>query len=226
MNMNIRYDKEDEQYIDMIYKIAHSYPENTRCAFDDYVNVGLAALHKARQLYDADNPGKVKFITYAYNVIQKDILKEWQNNTNELSCSSYHVVNTPNAKEEVQHQNKTSVSINNHNKDGQTFEGVISASGGSLNKRMKLMDASGSFSPQRYAEQCEISDKVNDILSDLDPQDRDILIKRIYQGETFEYISNQHDISWRTLNYKFHKIVNSLKRKFIEEGLDEYAVRD
>jgi len=221
---NITFNEEDKPYMKMIYGLAHKYAENPRCSFEDYVNVGLMGLHKARQTYK--NNKSTKFSTHAYNVIKNDIMKEWQNNANILSCSPYHIENTENAKEEIEFHNATTISMNAPNKKQPNKTREITPSGfTNYNKTAKAV-ASGSFSPEETAEKFEIIDKVDSILDSLDEDDRDIIIKRMFEGETFQYIAETKDMSWRTVNYRFHKLMESLKPKFIEVGLDIYATRD
>ncbi len=221
--LEIQYPAEDEPYIKMVYEVAHKYAENARCSFDDYVSVGIMALHKAKETFD---PAKgVKFTTHAYGIIDNDIMKEWQNNVNELSCSTYHVKNTEGAKEEVAFQNATIVAMHNRDRDDeQGLEHDISPSGGftSVNKVAKAV-ASGSLSPEEGAQTAEIAEKVDAILDSLDDDDKDIIISRMFQGETFDFIASKMNMSWRSVNYRYHKVKESLKDKFVAAGLDVYA---
>lgn len=220
--LKIEYLPEDEPYIEMVYKIAHKYGENTRCSFEDYVSVGLMALHKARASYD--DKQDVKFQTYAYRLIETAIMKEWQSNANELSCSPYHVKNTEGAKEEVDKQNATVISVHQDIGNGEggplTIQNSISTSG--INSQAHSMP-SGDLSPVEAAEKEEIMRKVDLILDGLDKDDRDIVIRRIFQGETFQYIADVKGMSWRAVNYKFMKIKDELKVKFESAGLDIYS---
>jgi len=220
--LKTEYLPEDRQYIDMVYKIAHKYGENTRCSFEDYVSVGLMALHKARETFNKDEG--VQFQTYAYHLIESAILKEWQANANELSCSPYHVKNTEGAKEEVSRQNATVISVHQDvgGDDGSHFNIQNSISTSGINAQVRNV-ASGAMTPIEAAEQEEIMEKVDDILDTLDKDDRDIIIRRMFQGETFQYIADVKKMSWRTVNYKFHKIKNELKDRFVDAGLDVYA---
>lgn len=222
---DIIFQEEDRPYMKMIYGLAHKYTDNPRCSFEDYVNVGLMGLHRARQTYT--NNKSTKFSTHAYNVIKNDMMKEWQNNANVLSCSAYHIANTKGAKEEIEFQNATTISMNqpNKNQPNKNHREITPSGFTNYNKTAKAV-ASGSFSPEEVAEKSEIIDKVDSILDSIDEDDRDIIIKRIFEGETFQYIAETKDMSWRTVNYRFHKLMESLKPRFIEAGLDIYATRD
>ena len=216
MIVQTQYNKEDEPYIRMIYKIAHGFTENTRCSFEDYVNVGLFALNMAREKFDNKS---ANFQTLAYTMIKNAILAEWQKTSNELSCSAYHINNTEGAKETVKFQNKSKVSLSQ----------TINNASGSKDLTIESMAAdtndmpSGSYSPEEVAEKNEIKEEITVLLSELDKKDRDIIYKRIFDGETFEHIAEANNTSWRRIHYRYNKIKQKLRTRIIERGLDEYA---
>lgn len=222
-NMNtIQHLPEDEPFIKMVYDIAHKYVENPRVSFEDYANVGLMALHKARATYKDDMD--TKFTTYAYNLIERAVMKEWQENANELSCSAYHVKNTEGAKELVGFQNATVLSLSGHLKseDGDLSDIIPSGFSASTQSAKRTL-ASGLQSPEEGAQTAEIIEKVDAILDSLEPQDRDIIYRRMFQGETFETIAQMTGLTWRQAHYKYGKLTESLKDDFVEAGLDIYA---
>lgn len=220
----VQHTKEDEPYIALIYKLAREFSgkTNARISLEDYVNVGLAALHKARQVYEKERPEK--FITLAHTIIHNEMNDEWAQAANELSCSQYHIRETPGAKEEVDFQNATILSLSRTvcEEDRQRLSDVIPASSG-MSKNFAGSLPSGMREPAESIEQAEVICKVNQILNTLPEDDQDVVKRKIFEGQTFEEIADARHETWRQVNYRYHKVLGNLKNRFIEAGLDTYV---
>ena len=215
-----------EPYIDLVRRLAHSYPTNARCDFEDYVNVGLAAMAKAKELFDP-NAG-VKFITYAYPIVKNAIEKEWQQNANAVSgCTPYFVNKSDEDREHIRFINNTVVSLSASRKDLDLDPLKIYTQGG-VPKRIRptlkeMIVESGIDCPESFAQREEIIAKVDELIADLEPEEQDIIYRRVFQEDTFQQIADDKQLTWRTVNYRFHKSMEKLKEKLLEAGLEVYA---
>jgi RNA polymerase sigma factor (sigma-70 family) len=227
MYYDIEYAPEDEPYIKMVYKIAHEYATNARVDFEDYVSVGLAALYKARETYEEGT--NAKFSTYAHSVIENAIKKEWQENANMLSCSAYHAKNTDGAADEIRFQNATALSLDVSKRLTNPADDDKPKASGAAHKEKPVKPvilASGTDDPEEAAQKDEIIQKVDAIIEEFDKEDRDIIYRRVFAGETFQHIADAKKMSWRAVNYRFKKLQDKLKTKFSKAGLNIYASRD
>jgi RNA polymerase sigma factor (sigma-70 family) len=220
----IQHTEADEPYLAMVYGLAGEFNgrPNARISLEDYVNVGLAALEKARQTYDEKRDGK--FSTHAHNIIYNEMVDEWAQAQNELSCSQYHIRNTEGAKEETAFQNATIVSLSRTLKeeDRQRLADSLPTSSG-MAKNFAGSLPSGFREPSETVEEAELVDKVDEILKTLPADDRDVVHRKIFEGQTFEEIAEARKETWRQVNYRYHQVLEDLKDRFIEAGLDIYA---
>ena len=217
---------EHQEFIDLIYRLAHAYPENPRCSFEDYVSVGMAALECARQSFDEGR--EIKFSTYTYPFIKNAIEKEFQNNVNALSgATPYHFNNTEGAKEEIQFINNTSISLSANRRDLDESPYIKHIDWQQPRyKRPTLKEViieSGAFNPERRAEQIEISNALSAAMGQLEEEERDIIFRRLFNEDTFQDIAEATNLSWRAVNYRFHKSLEKMKELLIEAGMDIYA---
>ena len=222
MTPTIQIPTQYKDYEDLVFRIAHSYPENSRCEFNDYVNVGLAALAQAERDFD---PGRgVQFITYAYIVVKTAIEKEFQDNVNALSgCTPYFINEVDGTREYISYLNNSMVSISETKK---SLDDRFQQEGWkfSLNAPLKeVIVESGIVDPERVAEVNEMRDKIIEIIDTLEPQEKDIVYRRLYEGDTFQAIADAKNITWRTAYYHFYRSLEKLKDKLQEAGLDIYV---
>lgn len=220
----IQHTEADEPYIAQIYKLAYEFhgKPNARIAWEDYVNIGLAALETARKTFDTTRPEK--FLTFAYNIIHNEMSDAWAENQNELACSQYHIKNTDGAEAEVKFQNATIVSLSRTvcEDDRQRLADSLPASSG-IAKNFAGSLPSGFREPSESVEQAELVFKVNQIIEDLPADDKDIVRRKIFEGQTFEEIAEARHETWRQVNYRYHQVLDDLKEKFVDAGLDIYA---
>jgi RNA polymerase sigma factor (sigma-70 family) len=214
--------EEFREYASMVHKIAHGYPENARCSYEDYMSVGLAALIEAKQTFDP-NRG-VKFSTFAYTCIKNEIEKEFQNNVNALSgCSPYFVNEVEGERERISFLNNSLVSLSETKK---SLDDRFQQENWSFKPTAPLKEIiveSGLSDPEQFAQWGEMREKVVEILDSLDADEKDIVYRRVFEGDTFQAIADAKKMTWRTVNYRFCRGLEKLKDKMIEAGLDIYA---
>ena len=217
---------EYEDYINLIRRIAHSYPTNARCDFEDYVSVGMAAFVEAQKTFDPTLD--IKLITYIYRPIKNAIEKEFQKNANALSgCSVYFVNKSEEDRAEIEFLNRTAISLSASRKDIDEFYNVplfVTASGKNIKPSLKqLIVESGANCPETHAQRGELIEKVDAIIDDLEPEEQEIIYRRIFQEDTFQEIADATQLSWRTVNYRYHKSIEKLRELVVKAGLDIYA---
>jgi len=216
---------ECEPYIRMVHSIAKRYHKETnpRIDYDDLVSVGLAAIMQAKNTWDENrNP---RFSSYAYPHIKTAIEKEFQNTINVVSgCTPYHIKNTEGAKEEIEFINSTAVSLQSSRRT-LSIEGFKCST--PINHRKQtlkeMMIESGANNPHACAERAEIAEKVDAIIAKLEREAQDIVYRRVFCGDTFQDIAQAKSMTWRAVNYSFHKSMGKLKDKFEQAGLKIYA---
>lgn len=217
-----------EPYIKLVHSIAKKYHKtnNPRIDYDDLVQVGLSAIMQAKTTWDEDrNP---RFSSYAYPHIKTAIEKEFQNNINAISgATPYHINNTEGAREEIEFINATTVSLQASRRT-LTIEGFKCAT--PINSRKQtlkeMMVESGANNPHACAERAEIAEKVDAIIGELEREAQDIVYRRVFCGDTFQNIADAKKLTWRAVNYSFHKSMGQLKDKFVQAGLNVYAEKD
>ena len=229
-NSTLKGPPDDEKYMGIVYRLAHKYdkfPTNGRCDFEDYVSAGMAALNMARRSF---NPTlKTKFSTYAFPFIKNAIEKEYQGIANAVSgATPYHVNNTEGVREEISFINNTMVSLTGPvDDDGKPYPSrpqPANAAQKQIKPQLKeLIVASGKGDPAANAERNEIIETIDTIIDSLDKDDRDIIYRRMFAGDTFQQIADAKDLSWRAVHLKFGNLKKKLRMKFEEAGLDEYA---
>jgi RNA polymerase sigma factor (sigma-70 family) len=217
---------EYEDYINLIRRIAHSYPTNPRCDFDDYVSVGMAAFVEAQKTFDPTLD--IKLITYVYRPIKNAIEKEFQKTTNALSgCSTYFINKSDEDRAEIEFLNRTAISLSASRKDIDQFYNaplMVTASGKNIRPSLKqLIVGSASGCPQTSAQRSELIEKVDAIIDDLQPEEQEIIYRRIFQEDTFQEIAEATRLSWRTVNYRYHKSIEKLRELVVKAGLEIYA---
>ncbi|MCI0561215.1 MAG: hypothetical protein MN733_22240, partial [Nitrososphaera sp.] len=163
------------------------------------------------------------FLKFAYGNIYNAILKEWQENANALTCSTYHIENTEGAKEEVSFQNATTISLNRLpcEEEIATLAEFLPQSSGFAKLGKSI--PSGWNSPDVEMEKNEVIEKVDSILDTLPPEDKDIVYRRMFQGESFDHIAEIKGESYRHIHYRYYRILESLRDKMVEAGLEDYA---
>lgn len=216
---------EFKDYIDLVHRIAHAYPTNARCDFEDYVSVGLAALAQARELFDPTRG--VKFSTYAFPIVKNAIEKEFQHNANAISgCTPYFIKKDEKHRRAINFINNTTVSLSISRKDLDMHD--VSPQTYPSPKRLRpslkeIIVESGTHCPETAAERSEIIDKVDEIIAGLEPEEQDIIFRRVFHEDTFQEIADAKKLTWRTVNYRFHKSMEKIKDKLREAGLEVYA---
>jgi len=227
---NIQYSPEDEEYIRIIYSIAHEFPTSARCDFDDYVNVGLMALQTARETNT--EPDKAKFTTYAHAVIRNAIMQEFLKNRNILKCSRYEYNNVAGAAEDTDFHNTKTISLDVKKDKGDdrvvwannTYGAAHKASGRGRRKTLReIIVASGIDRPDEAAEKSEVMEVVSRIVDSLPRDDKDIIYRRVYEGDSLQKIAVEKNISWAAANQRFGQVMQRLKEEFEREGLGDYA---
>jgi RNA polymerase sigma factor (sigma-70 family) len=220
---------ECKPYIRMVHSIAKRYHKETnpRIDYDDLVSVGLAAIMQARETWDENrNP---RFSSYAYPHIKTAIEKEFQNTINVVSgCTPYHINNTEGAKEEIEFINANTVSLQASRKTLEGLGEAVPARGTGRHKPTlkEMMIESGANNPHACAERAEIAEKVDAIIAELEREAQDIVYRRVFCGDTFQDIAKAKKLTWRAVNYSFHKSMGKLKDKFEQAGLKIYAEKN
>jgi RNA polymerase sigma factor (sigma-70 family) len=218
---------EFKEYIDMVRRVAHAYPTNPRCDFEDYVNVGLAALAQAKISYDPDNKTGAKFSTYAFPFVKNAIEKEFQATANAISgCTPYFINKGEAHREAIRFINNTTVSLSISRKDLDSYNLLPSHNPSPKRMRPSLKEIiveSGTNCPETSAERGELIDKIDSIIADLDADEQDIIYRRVFHEDTFQEIADAKKLTWRTVNYRFHKCMDKLRDKLLEAGLEVYA---
>lgn len=215
-----------QEYMPMILKLAERYDQNEtpRASREDYINAGLAAAYDAIESYDSTRGAKLK--TYMWSAIRNRMDDEFTQTRNVVSgCTPHRLKTDETVRKEIDFINNSALSLSVSRHD---IVPVYPKNPMAEPKRPRptlkeIIVESGIENPLERVEKLEIQEQIGALLEELDDQSREIVYRRIFDGDTFQSIADDNDWSYRTVTYRFTKALELLKNKCEKFGLDIYA---
>ncbi|MHA2064814.1 MAG: hypothetical protein ACXABY_10610 [Candidatus Thorarchaeota archaeon] len=167
---------------------------------------------------EADKTEKAKTLgAYIAWSVKNAIAKEFQKNVSILSgCSTYLVKKDETTMKDVIRINNSVISLSATRNEREEF--------GERTPFKEIAETSGEYSPTSMAERAEIQSKMIEIMqTKLDSDEREIVYRRVFEGDTFANIAKTQKLTGRAVTYRFHKALEKMRVPCEEAGLEIYA---
>ncbi len=221
-NVDIEVPEGCEDSLPYICKLVDKYSKNARCDAEDYFSVAFAAVFRAKEkfeeLSEEDKLHKKETLgAYIGWAIKNAILKEFQQNVSSLSgCSPYLVKKNEETMRDVIRINNSMISLSATRNEREEFGEHIPFK--------EIAETSGEYSPNTMCEKAEVKAKMIQIMeSELDPNEQEIVYRRVFAGDTFASIAESQKLTGRAVTYRFHKALEKMKEPCEQAGLQTYA---